>query len=130
MTDMPDHSNISEPQDICVLLRAHGEEQWLVSEVLPVLRELEEPGAIPEDQLGAALAYLEILWLDARRRAAETDAAYARLDPSDAQRDLTLHEKASRYHAAVRRLRAGLARRVHERTWSPDDAIDHQHAHH
>jgi len=130
MTDMPDHSNISEPQDICVLLRAHGEEHWLLAEVLPVLRELEAPGAIPEDQLGAALAYLEILWFDARRRAAETDAAYARLDPSDNQRDLTLHEKASRYHAAVRRLRTSLARRVHERTWSPDDALDHQHAHH
>jgi hypothetical protein len=130
MTDMPDHSNTSEPQDICVLLRAHGEEHWLISEVLPVLRELEAPGAIPEDQLGAALAYLEILWLDARRRAAETDAAFARLEPSDSQRDLILHEKASRYHAAVRRLRTVLARRVHERTWLPDDALGHQHAYH
>ncbi len=130
MTDMPDHSNISEPQDICVLLRAHGEEHWLLAEVLPVLRELEQPGAIPEDQLGAALAYLEILWLDARRRAAETDAAYARLDATGAQRDLTLHEKASRYHASVRRLRTSLARRVHERTWLPDEAVGHQHAHH
>lgn len=130
MTDMPDHSNISEPQDICVLLRAHGEEHWLLSEVLPVLRELEAPGVIPEDQLGAALAYLEILWLDAGRRAAETDAAYARLDAAEAQRDLTLHEKASRYHAAVRRLRTSLGRRVHERTWLTDDTFGHQHAHH
>jgi hypothetical protein len=129
MTAMPDNSNLSEPQDICVLLRAHGEEYWLLSEVLPVLRELEQPGAIPEDQLGAALAYLEILWLDARRRAAETDAAYARLDPSDSQRDTILHEKASRYHAAVRRLRTSLARRVRERTWLSDDALGHQHAH-
>lgn len=127
---MPDHSNISEPQDICVLLRVHGEEHWLIAEVLPVLRELEEPGLIPEDQLGAALAYLEILWLDARRRAAETDAAYARLDPADAQRDPILQEKANRYHAAVRRLRTRLDGRVRERTWLPDDALGHQHAHH
>ncbi len=130
MTDMPDNSNISEPHDICVLLRAHGEEHWLVSEVLPVLRQIEQPGAIPEDQLGAALAYLEILWLDARLRAAETDAAFARLDPRDSGRDVILHEKASRYHAAVRRLRTSLARRVRERTWLPDDALGHQHAHH
>jgi hypothetical protein len=130
MTDLPDPSPLSEPQDICVLLRVHGEEHWLLSEVLPVLRELEQPGAIPEDQLGAALAYLEILWLDARRRAAETDAAYARLHSADAQRDLTLSEKASRYHAAVRRLRASVDRRVRERTWLPDDALGHQHAHH
>jgi hypothetical protein len=130
MTNTPDHSNTSEPQDICVLLRAHGEEHWLMSEVLPVLLELEQPGAIPEDQLGAALAYLEILWINASRRAAETDAAFARLDPSDSQRDLSLHEKASRYHAAVRRLRTSLARRVRERTWLSDDALGHQHAHH
>ncbi len=127
---MPEHSNISEPQDICVLLRAHGEEYWLTTEVLPVLRELEQPGAIPEDQLGAALAYLELLWLDARRRAAETDAAYAKLDPADALRDPILHEKASRYHAAVRRLRAKLAQLVRERTWIEDDALPSQHAHH
>ncbi|HEY4996536.1 MAG TPA: hypothetical protein VII03_00995 [Solirubrobacteraceae bacterium] len=127
---MTDHSNISEPQDICVLLRAHGEEHWLISEVLPVLRELEQPGAIPEDQLGAALAYLELLWFDARRRAAETDAAYARLDPADSLRnDPILHEKAARYHAAVRRLRAKLAHLVRERTWAEDDALPSQHAH-
>ena len=129
MTAMPDHSNLSEPQDICVLLRAHGEEHWLIGEVLPVLRELEQPGVIPDDQLGAALAYLELLWLDASRRAAETDAAYARLDPADAERDPILHEKADRYHAAVRRLRAKLEHRVRASTWHADDALPNQHAH-
>ncbi len=130
MTAISDHSNLSEPQDICVLLRAHGEERWLITEVLPVLRHLEQPGAIPEDQLGAALAYLELLWLDASRRAAETDAAYARLDPSDAERDPILHEKAARYHAAVRRLRAKFDRRVRERTWREDHALPSRHAQH
>ena len=34
-----------------------------------------------EEQLGAALAYLEVLWVEACRRALETDAALAELDP-------------------------------------------------
>ena len=35
------------------------------------MRQLEQPGLVPDEQLGAALAYLEVLWLDAcaaRRR--------------------------------------------------------------
>ena len=39
-----------------------------------------------EEQLGAALAYLEVLWVDACLRAAETDAAYAELDAATAAR--------------------------------------------
>ena len=67
---------------------------------------------IPEDQVGAALAYLEVLWLDASGRAAETDAARAALDRASAERDRVLYEKARRYHAAVRRLRTAVGRRV------------------
>jgi hypothetical protein len=110
MTELPD---ISHPPDICLLLRAHGEQRWLVSEVVPVLRQIERPGSIPEDQLGAALAYLETLWLDASRRAAETDAAYAQLDTVGSNGDRVLFEKARRYHAAVRRLRGAVGHRVH-----------------
>ena len=68
-------SSLSQPSDICLLLRAYAEQRWLTSELLPVIRELESPDQIPEEQLGAALAYLEVLWVDARRRAAETEAA-------------------------------------------------------
>lgn len=111
---MSENPHLSEPQDICVLLRAHGEQRWLIGEVLPVLRQIETPESIPEDQLGAALAYLELLWLDACQRARETDATYAKLDPCSPlhQHDLVLYEKARRYHAAVRRLRNTIDRRV------------------
>jgi hypothetical protein len=109
MTDYPD---LSHPPDICLILRAHGEQRWLASKVVPIVRQLEQPELIPEEQLGAALAYLEVLWLDACQRAAETDAAYAQLDSQSVNGDRVLHEKARRYHAAVRRLRTAIGRRV------------------
>jgi hypothetical protein len=130
MSSMAEHSHIYDPQDICVLLRVHAEEHWLLSEVLPVLRELEAPSTVPEEQLGAALAYLEVLWIDACTRAAETDAACAMLGPADCQRDPLLYEKTRRYHAAVRRLRNVLGRRVALRTWPSDEALGQQPAHH
>ena len=64
---------VSPPSDICLLLRAHAEQRWLCHEVLPVLRQLERGDSLPEEQLGAALAYLEVLWIEASQRAAETD---------------------------------------------------------
>jgi hypothetical protein len=103
----------SPPSDVCLLLRAHAEQRWLSREVVPVLRQLEAPDELPEEQLGAALAYLEVTWLEARRHAAETDAAFAALDgatPADAQE--TLPSKARRYHTAVRFLREAIARNV------------------
>jgi hypothetical protein len=128
MYSMSENTHLSDPQDICLLLRAHCEQRWLIYEVLPVLRQLETPEAIPEDQLGAALAYLELLWLDARRRARETDGVFAALDADDHQHDPTLYEKARRYHAAVRRLRVAIGQRISERTRIPDDPIGHEHA--
>jgi hypothetical protein len=62
----------SEPPDICLILRAHAEQLWLTARVLPTLRQLEQPGEVREENVGAALAYLEVLWLDACQRAAET----------------------------------------------------------
>ena len=109
---MADLLHISDPPDICLLLRAHCEQRWLITEVVPVLREVERPGAIPDEQLPAALAYLETLWLDARRRAKETDAARERLEAAREERDGTLHQKACRYHAAVRRVRDAVGHRV------------------
>lgn len=110
MADLPDIS--SDPPDICLLLRVHSEQRWLISEVVPVLRQIEQPGAIPDNQLGAALAYLETLWLDARRRASETDAARARLDAVAGQGDRGLYNKANRFHASVRCLRVAIGDRV------------------
>jgi hypothetical protein len=109
MTDQP---LISHPPDIGLILRAHGEQLWLTAEVVPIVRQLERAEELPEDQVGAALAYLEVLWIDARARAAETDAARAALERAAAEHDRLLCEKARRYHAAVRRLRAAVGRSV------------------
>jgi hypothetical protein len=57
--------------------------------------------------------------VDARRRAAETDAARAALDGGPTERDRLLCEKARRYHAAVRRLRGRAAARVAALTGAP-----------
>jgi hypothetical protein len=109
---MSQPSTLSEPSDICLLLRAHAEQRWLTSELLPVVRELETPEQIPEEQLGAALAYLEVMWVDARRRAAETEAAVEALATTGTGHSPVLSEKARRYNAAVRRLRETTDMRV------------------
>jgi hypothetical protein len=102
----------SPTSDICLLLRAHAEQRWLCHEVLPVLRQLEQRDTLPEEQLGAALAYLEVLWIEASQRAAETDAAYAELLAWEAAPDPPLHKKARGYHGAVVRVREAIARHV------------------
>lgn len=106
----------SHPPDICLLLRAHGEQRWLLSEVVPVLRQLEQPTSLPDDQRAAALAYLEVLWIDAHMRAADTDAAYRHFHDAPQQHDPLLHAKARRYHAAVRMERNAIARRIQNLT--------------
>jgi hypothetical protein len=119
--------DISHPPDICLLLRSHSEQRWLSNQLVPVITDLETPGAIPEDQLGAALAYLEILWLDARRRASETDAALAQL--ADVRREHSdLSESARVYHAAVTRMRGELHTRVGGLLRSHACGGAHQHA--
>ncbi len=125
MTERSDHS---QTFDICLLLRAHGEQRWLISEVIPVVRQLELPGSIPEEQRGAALSYLELLWLDACLRAAGTDSAHAQLDRAAGHGNRVLYERALRYHAAVRRLRAAVAARVTRLLAAPSDASTHEHA--
>jgi hypothetical protein len=125
---MKDHSPSSDPPDMCLILRAHGERLWLTSEVIPIVRQLERGEMLDEDDVGAALAYLEVIWIDACRRALETDAARAALDGTDADRDLVLCEKARRYHAAVRRLRTAVGRRVAALTGLGSDSPAHEHA--
>ncbi len=103
---------VEHPPDICLLLRVHGEQRWLVAKVIPLLRQLEERGAVEPDELAPALAYLEVLWLEAGLRAAETDAAAAKLHPAGGAQPTVLEHKAERYAAAVRRLRHAVDRRV------------------
>jgi hypothetical protein len=133
---------LSPPSDVCLLLRAHAEQRWLNLEVGPVLRQLQQRDALPEEQLGAAMAYLEVLWIQAAQRARETDAAYAQLqacerratadggERADALDDGggTLPSKARRYHAAVRTLREVLAGQVAALLATPCNGAAHEHA--
>lgn len=119
---MTSPSLTSHPPDICLILRAHAEQLWLTAEVIPTLRQLERPDGRGQHNSGAALAYLEVLWLDACQRAMDTDAALAHLLDQGARGDRILYEKARRYHAAVRRLRTAVAKRVGALTGSPGGA--------
>jgi hypothetical protein len=131
-TNQPDALHAPE---MCLLLRAHCEQHWLESELLPVLEQLERPDSLPEEQRGAALAYLEVLSLDAHMRATDTDDAAARLEHAAPDSDHLLAEEARRYHAAVRRRRSTISVRVAQLT-PPlpcdevlcDSASAHQHA--
>jgi hypothetical protein len=111
---LPEHPLHPNFADVRLLLRAHAEEVWLRRRVLPVVGELEDGTAVPEEQLGAALAYLEVMWLEALRRAAETDAAGAALvpDPVRSAAGATVSFDARRLHAAVKALRTTVRPRV------------------
>jgi hypothetical protein len=105
----------AHPPDICLLLRVHGEQRWLVSTVVPLLRQLEHPEEVDELEVGPALSYLEVLWLEAGLRATQTDVAREQLDAAPSA-SLHLAEKARRYHTAVKRLREAVDRRVRRLT--------------
>lgn len=111
---MTHHSHPSPLSDVCLLLRVHAEHSWLDHEVMPLLYELKHRESLPEEQLGVAMAYLEVLWIEASQRSAETEAALAELDAIDAAADRALSGKARGYHAAVRALRGHLAHHVEE----------------
>jgi hypothetical protein len=100
----------SLPSDIRLLLRADAEQCWLHREVIPVLRQVETPAELPDEEVGAALAYLEAMWNEATMRARETDAAHTHL--CSREESEALSGPANRYHAAVRVLREIVADRV------------------
>jgi hypothetical protein len=130
-------SDVPSPaSDVSLLLRAHAEQRWLSREVVPVLRQLQQRESLPEEQVGAALAYLEVTWMEASRLAAETDGAYAELatagahprgDEATAQagKEDALRAKARRYHASVRTLREAVGRNVGPLVAAPDPARQH-----
>jgi hypothetical protein len=99
------------PPDVSLLLRAHAERHWLSREVIPVVRQIETSADLPDEQLPAALAYLEVIWAEALSRAGETDAERQRLDARDLAAQ-PLPARARRYHTVVRALREAVARRV------------------
>jgi len=100
------------PCDVCLMLRVDAEQRCLSREVVPVLRQLRDPEELPEEQLGAALAYLEVTWLEARHLAAETDAAFAELERAHLDVAEALPSKARSYYAAVRTLREAVEHNV------------------
>jgi hypothetical protein len=108
---MSDHTDQTPSPDVSLLLRAHAEQHWLSREVIPVLRQVEMRESLPEEQLGAAAAYLEVIWLEALKHARESDSARRELDELQSV-DQRLCDKARRYHAAVRDLREVVAKRV------------------
>ncbi len=108
---MPTSCNSSLPSDISLLLRADAEQCWLHREVIPVLRQVETRERLPDELLGAALAYLEATWSEAAVRARDTDTAHACLSSRDGGHN-SLSALANRYHTAVRALRGIVAERV------------------
>jgi hypothetical protein len=108
---MLDSFDSSLPSDIRLLLRADAEQCWLHREVIPVLRQVETHEQLPDEEVGAALAYLEAMWNEATLRAQETDAAHTHLRSRRGEHE-ALSDPASRYHAAVRVLRGIVAERI------------------
>ena len=121
MTSDPDSNALS---DVCLLLRAHAEQGWLNHELLPVLRQLQQRETLEEEEFGAALAYLEVLWIEAAQRAAETEAARAELDAAITSLDPGLSREARSYYIAVCALRDSLARHVTRLLAIPGDAFN------
>jgi hypothetical protein len=99
--------------DTTLLLRAYAEHHWLQNELIPVLRQLEQPCGFDDREMEAALAYLEMAWAEAARRARKTDLELARLE-----RELlvsqpgTLVAMARSYGRWVRALAGALTPRV------------------
>jgi hypothetical protein len=111
--------------EVSLLLRAHFEQRWLSREVVPVMRQIATREALPEEQLPAALAYLEVIWSEAVMRAGDTDKALTCLDLSlplsqspDCQ---ALAARARRYRAAVLVLRETTSRHVAALLAGPQD---------
>jgi hypothetical protein len=115
-------TEIESSPDVSLLLRAHSEQHWLSREVIPVVRQIETGERLPEEQLPAATAYLEVIWLEALSRARETDAALRRLDTLQHPRQ-RLPARARRYHAGVRALREAVTRHVTSLIAIPMEAL-------
>jgi hypothetical protein len=155
MSDYPDRNLIqnsfASPPDVSLMLRTHSEQSWLIHEVIPVVRQIETPEGLPEEQLPAAIAYLEVIWAEALGRARETDRALRLLDTLDLTENEgpsspscgrprhllaedegpdqrhppgrhSLPARVCRYHAAVEALREATTRRVAKLIAAPPGA--------
>ncbi len=112
----------SATPDVSLLLRAHAERRWLSCEVIPVVRQIESSRELPEEQLPAALAYLEVIWAEAIVRGHATDTARRLLDAQGSD-DQPLLARAHRDHRAVETLRGVVGRRVARLLAAPQPRI-------
>jgi len=114
--------------DVCLLLRAHAEQSCLNHDVVPIVRKLQQRDHLTEEELSAALVWLEVVWIKASKRAVETDAAYEDLKAFDVADERALSDTARGYHAAVCTLRRSVAHRVHELLVVPVENLVCEHA--
>ncbi len=115
-------SSATPTADVALLLRAHAERGWLSREVIPVVRQIEISGELPEEQLPAALAYLEVIWAEAIVRGHATDTARRLLD-ANRTGEQPLLARAHRDHRAVENLRGVVGRRVARLLAAPQPRI-------
>lgn len=112
----PHQLSTTATPEVSLLLRAHSEQQWLSREVAPVARQIATREELPEEQLPAAQAYLEVIWSEAVQRAGETDKALTCLDLTlpvhESPECIALAARARRYRAAVLVLRERLLQQV------------------
>lgn len=103
---------LPEAADVILMLRAHAEQLWLSREVIPVLRQLEMHDG-SDEQLAAAVAYLEVIWLEALRHARETETARQEHERARAEEQgEVIPSRANRYHAAIKNLREVVSLRI------------------
>lgn len=108
-TDAP---HAQRPCCVTLLLRAHAELSFLRREVLPVLSQLEAPGKLDCAERFAALAFLEVAWLEAQLRAFTTDLTRATVIGEEQSEPDRLRGPAERYYKNLRALRAHTSVRV------------------
>jgi hypothetical protein len=114
LAELPSTEAPLDPQPCCVtlLLRAHAEQSFLRREVLPVLSQLEAPGELDCAERAAALAFLEVSWLQAQLRAFTTDLTHASIIAAGPPERDSLRAPAERYYRNLRALRAHTSERI------------------
>ena len=103
-----------QPCCVTLLLRAHAEQGFLRREVLPVLSQLEEPGELDCSERSAALAFLEVAWLEAQLRAFATDLTRATVIGAERAPSDRLQRPAELYYRSLRALRAHVGERARQ----------------
>ena len=105
----------SPDPEVCLMLRADAEMRCLSRQVIPALCEAERTEGVRDDALGAAIAYLEVLWMEAQGRASATEAAFAEAIGSASAAGSSADDlcgKAQRFHTAVSMLRKTVTERI------------------